>query len=239
MDAFSIGLPPRLSAVSIEALEATLAAAATSDAKVWQLEGTEPGVFCRGMDLSSVASASDGREAVLAFARCMRLLMGAPRPTLAIIEGEALGGGAGIAAACDLTVATTEATIGLPETLFGILPAMIMPALLSRMTPQRARLLALTCASQSAEWAQAAGLFDRVVAPDRLDKMKRRARKDLSRVAPSATGRLRDLVHRQSALPWGEGLDEATEIAAATVADPDIQRAVARFLEEGVAPWTA
>ena len=107
MDAFVIGLPPRLSADSIEALEATLGAAAASEARVWQLEGSEPGVFCRGMDLSSVANASDGHDAVHAFARCLRLLMNAPRPTLAIIEGEALGGGGELAAACDLTVATT------------------------------------------------------------------------------------------------------------------------------------
>lgn len=239
MVAYRIGLPARLSLSSIDALERALAEAEASDATVWVLDGASPEVFCGGMDLESLATEAQGDRAVRGFARCLRALMHASRPTIAVVEGEALGGGLGLAAACDLTLASTRASVALPEALFGILPALIMPALLSRMTPQRVRLLALTGSTRPAEWAENAGLFDRVVPPERLAQADRRAQRELSRVSPETVGRLRQLVRDQSALALDAGLDEATEIAAATVADAEVRRTVARFLEEGVAPWTA
>ncbi len=239
MKAFRIRLPSRLSAASIVTLDETLTEAEASENSVWVFEGAEPGVFCLGMDLASVATEAKARETVQAFGHCMGRLMNAPCPTIALIEGQALGGGLGLAAACDLTVATSESTVGLPEALFGILPAMIMPALLTRMTPQRTRLLALTGATQKAAWAEQAGLFDRVVEEARFERASRRAQKDLSRVAPVTVGRLRKLIHDQSVLPVGAGLDAAMEVAAEMVADPEVHKNVTRFLEEGVAPWSA
>lgn len=239
MTAFRIRLPSRLSAASIVTLDETLTAAEASDARVWILEGASDGVFCLGMDLASVTTDEQARGTIRSFGHWMGRLMNAPRPTIAIIDGEALGGGLGLAAACDLTVATEESVVGLPEALFGILPAMIMPALLTRMTPQRTRLLALTGATQKAAWAEQAGLFDRVVEKPRLERAERRAMKDLSRVAPTTVGRLRKLIHDQSVLPVSAGLDEAMEVAAAMVADPDVKKTITLFLEEGVAPWTA
>ncbi len=237
MASFRIGLPARLSAASIAQLERAFDEAKASDARVWVLEGDEPGAFCRGMDLSSVASAEDGRVAVEAFARCIGRLAHAPRPTIAVIDGEALGGGVGIAAACDLTLASSASSVGLPEALFGILPAMIMPALLSRMTQQRTRLLSLTCTSEPADWAQRAGLFDRVVEPEKLERAKKRAIRDLSRVNSAAVPKLRRLIDTVGAAPFDAALSSATEVAVDMVADPDVQRTVALFLEEGIAPW--
>ncbi|MEZ4338959.1 MAG: enoyl-CoA hydratase/isomerase family protein [Sandaracinaceae bacterium] len=239
MESRCIALPPQLDAAAIAELERRLREALASGAPVLVLEGVEPGVFCRGLDLTALASDADAREAVRGFARCLFALTEAARPTLAVVAGDALGGGLGLAAACDLTLATTEARVGLPEALFGILPAMIMPALLTRMTPQRARLLALSCVSEEATWARDAGLFDRVVGPERLDWARRRAERELARAAPGTPGRLRALIATVHGRPLAEGLEAATEIAAATFADADVRRAAQRFIEEGEAPWTA
>ncbi len=239
MDVPRIALPPRLGPASIAALEGRLAEVVASGTPVLVLEGEEPGVFCRGLDLAALARESDARPAVRGFARCLRALLDAPRPTVAVVAGDALGGGLGLAAACDLTVATTEARVGLPEALFGILPAMIMPALLTRMTPQRARLLALGCASQEAAWARDAGLFDRVVEPERLGWARRRAARELARAAPETASRLRALIAAVHGRPVAEGLEVGAEIAAASFADAGVRRAALRFVEEGEAPWTA
>jgi len=236
---FRIGLPARLSAATIETLVNSLAEAKASDARVWVLEGEDPDAFCRGMDLSSVANAEEGRVAVGRFAEALRLLSNAPRPTVAVVHAEALGGGVGIMAACDLVVASEKASVALPEGLFGILPAMIMPSLLTRMSPQKARLLSLTCTAAPATWAHDAGLFDRLSAPEKLERAKKRAVRDLSRVNPGAVARLRSLIHMADDTAFEPALEKATEIAAETVADAEVQRTVALFLEEGVAPWTA
>jgi len=113
-----------------------------------------------------------------------------------------------------------------------------MPALLSRMTQQKTRLLALTCTSESAEWAQTAGLFDRVVEPEKLQRARKRAIRDLSRVNPMAVPKLRRLIHDVNGAPFETALAGATEVAVEMVSDQEVQRTVALFLEEGVAPWT-
>ena len=240
MEPFRIRLPARLGAGSIADLERALRDAAAADARVWVLEGAGSGVFCEGMDLGSVAGEqARGREAVEGFGRCLRALVRAPRPTIAIVDGDALGGGLGIAAAADLTIASSRANVGLPEALFGILPAMIMPVLLTRMSQQNTRLLALSGSSRDAEWAARAGLFDRVVGPEALASATRRAQRDLSRVAPAVVSRLRVLVSEGSSRELDAALDHGVETAAATLADAEVRRTVTRFVEEGVAPWVS
>ena len=238
MEPFRIGLPARLNAKTIHDLLSQLESARASEARVWVLEGDSEGAFCRGMDLSSVATAQQARVGVGAFVRCMSELASAPRPTVAVVNGEVLGGGVGLMSICDLVVASEPSTVALPEALFGILPAMIMPALLSRMSPQKARLLSLTCTAASSDWAKDAGLFDRVVPADKLDRARRRAIRDLSRVHGAAVPRVRDLIRMASASPFDAALERGAALAEETVADAAIQKRVARFLDEGIAPWT-
>lgn len=239
MEACVIELPEALTPAAIAALERGLEAAAATPARVLVLVGSEPGTFCRGLDLGALAREADPGAAVRAFARCLRAILEAPRPTVAVVAGDALGGGLGIAAATDLCLATTDARAGLPEALFGILPAVVMPALLTRTSPQRARRLALTGATVDAAWAREAGLFDRVVEPARLPWARRQAVRELSRAAPGTASRLRALLARVEHRPLGEALEAAADVAATTFADAEVRRTVARFVEEGAAPWSA
>jgi enoyl-CoA hydratase/carnithine racemase len=88
----------------------------------------------------------------------MGALLTAPRPTLAVIDGPALGAGLGLAAACDVVVASERSTFGLPEALYGLAPAIIRPALMTRLTIQQLNMLLFTCHSRSAQEARALGL---------------------------------------------------------------------------------
>jgi methylglutaconyl-CoA hydratase/polyketide biosynthesis enoyl-CoA hydratase PksH len=120
--------------------------------------------FCRGMDLASVVSGGeeDARNSARAFQACLDELSGSPLPVVACVEGEAVGGGIGLAAACDIVIASTAATFKLPEVLIGLMPALVAPILLRRMSVGRLNYLALTSRTLDAAEAAREGLVDTV-----------------------------------------------------------------------------
>ncbi len=67
------------------------------------------------------------REDALHLAELFRTLSTLPRPTIARVQGAAVGGGLGLAAACDIVVATPAASFAMPEVRLGIIPAVISP----------------------------------------------------------------------------------------------------------------
>src|SRR4051812_27966939 len=147
-----IRVPRALEPAGLVELGRALLAASRDDAiRVLLLEGAE-GVFCRGLDAAvalETRGVAEEARAAHAFASCLRALRFGGKPTIAAVDGEALGGGVGLVAACDLVLATERATFALPELLFGLLPATILPLLHERMPPQKARLLALRGRSHS------------------------------------------------------------------------------------------
>lgn len=230
-----IALAPSLSPGSLDTLEKELEAG--RDADVWVLRGT-PDVFCRGMDLASAATGDGDMHAALRrFARCIARLRWAPCPTVAVIDGEVSGGGLGLAAACDVVVATQRSTFALPEALYGLLPGTILPVLLERMTLQQARLMTLSGTSRSASWALAHGLCDEIAAD--VERAATRWQKELGRTDKRRVPRLRTWLTTIAALGADEALERGAEITAALVADPSVREAVRAFVEDGIAPWVS
>ena len=177
-----ITVPATLTPLSLVGLEHALAAAMQGSSQVVLLEGSIE-CFCLGMHLE--VSEPDGTEQAIdhweppgmapgaytpeiraaldRFVHCLEFIRLGPKATIAVVRGDARGGGVGIAAACDLVIATSAASFGLPEVLFGLLPAVILPLLLERMPAQKARLLALSGQSIDATAAAAVGLVDEMV----------------------------------------------------------------------------
>ncbi len=109
---------------TLEALEQGLARLAAADeVRVAVLASGTPGKFCGGADLSELRrrGATDALE--LYSLKVFDALADFPRPTLAVIDGPAFGGGLELALACDLRLASDRASFALPETTLGILPA--------------------------------------------------------------------------------------------------------------------
>lgn len=213
-------------------------AEADSLCRVIVLEGRSP-VFCRGMDLGWV-TANPGRdlvEDVRVFARCLAAVCASGRVVISVVDGEAVGGGLGLAAAADICVATARSTFVLPELVLGLLPAVVLPVLLERMTPQKARLLCLT-SGISAEQAQGWGLVDRWVEdPARLEKTLRSVIKHCLRCAPRAVAGLKDLQDRTRGLGLEEALDAGAERTAGIMADPGAVQLLRGFLDGESMPW--
>ena len=129
----------------------------------------QQGFFCTGMDFAE-ASRSAGANNPLAGQEYMALLKrfaGCGKIIIAKVEGSALAGGIGLVAASDLVVATPESRFGLPEALWGLLPANVMPFLIRRVGFQPAYRMTLTTETISAEEAERIGLVDVMTAsPD-------------------------------------------------------------------------
>lgn len=234
----TVHVPETLTLASLEALDASLEEALSDrDATVWALVGG-PRVFCRGMDLASAFSAqADIAAALRRFAGCLSRIRRAPRPTLAIVAGQALGGGVGIAAACDLVVASPDATFGLPEALFGLLPGAVLPVLVERMTPQKARLLALSGVTRNALWARDNGLADEIVPTADLRRARDRLARELARVWPRSVSALRGWLCELSGLAPDAALARGAGVTAGLARDEAVKQAVRAFVEEGAPPW--
>lgn len=146
-----------------------------ADTAVLVLEGL-PEVFCTGADFAEVSEFADsGRDAeaqtTALYNLWYRLATGA-FVSVAHVRGTASAGGVGFVAACDAVIADENAIFRLPEMLFGLLPACVLPFLQRRIGPGRAGYLGLTTAELTAKDAFRMGLVD-VVGADSDDLLRR------------------------------------------------------------------
>jgi enoyl-CoA hydratase/carnithine racemase len=238
-----VDVPPALDARSTGALAERIEAAIAGPHGVIVLAGGD-GTFCRGIDFASVLAADDagaladecGRT-LDAFVRCVWRLRSCDRPVVAAVDGETLAGGVGLAAACDLVVATERSTFGMPESLFGLVPAIALSALLERMTPQKARLFTMTGRSHRAAEAQALGLVDVVTADDALAPASRAKARTLLRAAPDAVGALKRLCGTLGSPEGRADLERGGEMTRALLQREHVGQAIRQFMTDGRVPW--
>src|SRR5262249_25609169 len=149
---------------------------------------------------------SASAEENLAYNRRLRAAVNAvaalPMPTIAAINGHALGGGLELALACLLRVASSEAKLGLPEVRLGIIPATGGLARLPTMLPRAvAAELALTGDSISGAEAKELGLVNDAVAPEEvMDRALELAAK-IAKVAPLSAQAIVESLCRDGGLP--------------------------------------
>jgi methylglutaconyl-CoA hydratase len=149
--------------------------AITHDASVRAVVITGQGdSFSAGADLNwmrrmAQASAKDNEHDALQLARLLRLINYLPRPTLARVNGAALGGGMGLVACCDIAIAADTARFGLTEARLGLAPAVISPYVFRRIGEGHARRYFLSGERFDAAHAKHIGLVQEIAAPGELD----------------------------------------------------------------------
>lgn len=163
-----------LSQALIDALTAAAAEiAARADIRVVVLTGA--GVsFCAGGDLAWMQEQMRGdddtrRRAATSLARMLGALNALPQPVIGKVNGNALGGGVGMACVCDIAIAADHAKFGLTEVKLGLIPATIGPYVLARMGEAKARQVFMSGRVFGAEEAVRLGIIARAVAADGLD----------------------------------------------------------------------
>ena len=151
--------------------------------------------FCLGMDLDGVTEAfsrgetgiDEVRNEILHYEKLLSLIHELPKPVVALVAGEVKAGGMGLVCAADIVLASETASFCLSEVLFGLIPANVLPYLLSlRITSQKARYLIMTAKLLSSEEAREIGIVDEVIDGSRGEKQVRALIKQLLRGAPGA-----------------------------------------------------
>jgi methylglutaconyl-CoA hydratase len=191
--------------------------------------------FCAGADLeellaSANRSLAENEASALRLGTLFTRLRELPKPVVALVQGRALAGGAGLASACDLVLASSSAQFGYPEIQRGFAPAMVL-ALLRRIVGEKvASDLALTGRVLSADEARLVGLVTRVVAHADLEREGSAIARSLAGLSQSALGFTKRLLYQLDGMPLDEGISLGARVNAVARGTPDFREAVARFL---------
>jgi methylglutaconyl-CoA hydratase len=213
-----------------------------TDVRVLVLTGTGRS-FSAGADLTWMRrTASYGEAENLADARklakLMRTLNELPKPTVARVNGTALGGGTGLVACCDIVVASEQAVFGTTEVRLGLIPSVIGPYVLAAIGPRHARRVMLTGERISAAEALRLGLVHEVVAPDQLDLSVERIVGDLLKSGPGAIAAAKRLLRDLSGRPIEPALIDDTAQRIATLrATGEAREGIGAFLEKRAPAW--
>ena len=205
------------------------------------LQGAGP-VFSAGADLtwmSKMASYTheenleDARQA----ARMFLALDTVPVPVIGRIHGAALGGGAGLAAICDVAIAADDAIFGFTETTLGILPALIAPYVVRKIGVSAARELCLSGARFSASRAREIGLVHEVVPASELDAAVERRLEQFARTATSAVAATKRLLDAIAGKRPADINAITVESIASQRVSPEGQEGMRAFLEKRAPAW--
>ncbi len=201
------------------------------------------GTFSAGADLNWMRDAadwseSDNRDDAMGLAKMLKALHDVPALTVALVEGAAMGGGAGIVAACDMAVAVEGTRFAFSEVKLGLIPATIAPYVIEAVGARRARQLFLTANIFDADYAAHAGLIDMVLPEGSVEEFISMLTDSLSANAPGAMGDAKRLVNDVA----GEDIDNrlleetAKRIARARVS-AEGQEGVRAFLDKRAPNW--
>jgi enoyl-CoA hydratase/carnithine racemase len=231
---------PLSTATMSELRDAVEVAASDPDVRVIVITGAGNRAFSAGGDLAgdfvdSPVGLHAARGALAALFRAMR---GAGKPIVGRVNGHALAGGFGLAAACDIVIAVEDARFGLPEINVGLWPMMIT-AVLQRCTPHKA-LLELMMTGRLIDPAEAIGLgvVSRVVAAGELDGAVDQTVATLASKSPIVLRLGRDAFYTVEDLAFDAALDVLQSGLTAVAMTNDAQEGVVAFLEKRDPNWT-
>ena len=200
--------------------------------------------FSAGADLDWMRRAAAYSEAeneadALALARMLRALNTLPKPTVALVQGPAYGGGVGLVAACDIAIALKSAVFAMTEVRLGLEPATVSPYIVAAVGARAARRLFLTGERFDAQEALRLGLVHEVVEDaGALAAARDRVVGRLLDGAPGAQAATKELIAAVTGRPVDDGLlaETARRIAARRVS-AEGQEGTAAFLDKRKPAW--
>jgi len=218
------------------------AAASATDIRCVVISGAGP-VFCAGADLAWMARVAafshdenvrDARRAVEMFEALDRL----PMAVIGRIHGAALGGGAGVAAVCDIVVAESDTVFGFTETKLGIVPAVVSPFVVRKIGPSAARHLFVAGARFSAAHAREIGLVHAVVDGVELDDRVNQYVREVLTSGPQAIAAAKTLLRDIDGATVGEAGAITSETLARQRSSDEGREGLQAFLEKRRPAWS-
>jgi methylglutaconyl-CoA hydratase len=199
--------------------------------------------FSAGADLgwmkrTAAYSVADNEADALVLADMLSKLDALPKPTIALVQGGAYGGGVGLVAACDMAVAADNAVFCLSEVKLGLIPSVISPYVLAAMGSRAARRYFFTAEAFDAAEAHRLGLIHEVVPADDLAAAGDRLTAYLLAAGPEALAEAKQLIAHVAGRPIDTDLkmETAHRIAGAR-ARAEGQEGIAAFLERRKPGW--
>jgi len=191
--------------------------------------------FCSGADLSALqkiaqASVDENVADAHSLLELFFLIRQLPLPVVAAVTGRALAGGAGLASACDLVVASASACFGYPEVKIGFVPAMVMAILRRNVSEKRAFELVTRGAELSAQQARAFGLVNEVFPDESFAEDVQSYVSEFERLSRSAVALTKTLLYQMDGLSFSAALQTGADVNVIARLTKDCQERVTRFL---------
>lgn len=193
--------------------------------------------FCSGADLSALQKISeasvlenleDAESLMELYAQIRRVRV----PVVAAVRGRALAGGCGLATACDLVLASSNARFGYPEVKIGFVPAMVMAILRRNVSEKRAFELITRGGEISAAEAERVGLVNQVFDDAEFETRVERYVSDFERVSRSAVVLTKRLLYHMDGLTFDAALQAGADTNAIARTTEDCKAGIARFLKK-------
>jgi methylglutaconyl-CoA hydratase len=191
--------------------------------------------FCAGASFTELAAIQDfdtGKKFFMGFANVINAIRKCPKIVIGRVHGKAVGGGVGLAAACDYCMATKYASIRLSELAVGIGPFVIGPAVERKTGLSSFSQMAINATEwQTAEWGKQKGLFTECFETvEQLDAYIEHFTSDLVNKNPAALAQLKK-VFWEGSQHWDELLEQRAEMSGRLILSDFAKNAIADFLK--------
>lgn len=204
-----------------------------NEVSVIVLKSEKEGAFCAGAsfdELVAISNLADGKQFFLGFANVINTMRKCSKIIIGRIQGKTVGGGVGLAAACDYCLATEQASIKLSELTIGIGPFVIEPAVTRKIGVAAFSELSIDASSwKTAYWAKEKGLFATIVETiNELDIEVENLALKLSNYNPEALLELKKVLWKGTE-NWDDLLNERAEISGTLVLSEFTKKALQKF----------
>jgi enoyl-CoA hydratase/carnithine racemase len=196
--------------------------------------------FCLGMDLAMVQQVhqheADARKTIALYVSVLTSISVSPKPVICLVQGAVKAGGVGLVAACDIVLATEQASMELSEVLLGLIPANVAPFVCGvRLPLQKMKYLILTAKKLTAIEAQRLNLMDEVFPVGQLAAGAKAIVKNLLRSSPDALSETKHFFREIHNETHDQSLALAQDKLLEMIKTPQVIQAIQAF-NEGMTP---
>lgn len=238
----TLNRPERRNALCIELLDSLCNRvedmATEKSARVVILRGAGA-VFSSGLDLSEAGNPDLVQRSAESIARALQLMRSTPVVTIAAAHGGAYAGGAGLMAACDIAVGSSDLKIGFPEARRGLLPALICAVLSLKVREGDLRELFLAGEVIDATRARQIGILQHVVEPDRLLERAITISKSVLAGGPETIAATKVLLNNAYQPTPATSLQHMLDMHLGARRSPEAAEGLAAFLEKRSPNWVS
>jgi len=226
-----------LSAGLLTGLHDALLAAQADDAVRAVVITNEGNTFCAGANLKERSGASGSGAGSIGFDELLHVIQTSPKPIVGRIAGHVVGGGNGLAAALDISIAAEDVKFGFTEVRLGVVPAIISVVCLPKMRHGEAMEVFLRGNRFPASRAAELGLINRAVPAAELDAAVEEVLADLRKGGPNALGFAKRLVHEVPAMSQKDAFQWTTRLSNDLFRSEEAAEGMKAFLGKRPAAW--